>query len=229
MKYLTTGVLSLLVAVCVLAAVAWSQPGGFQGMHGGRGGGPGRGASQGERPGHPPTANLVIEALDSDGDSEISASEMKNATASLAKLDKNGDNKLTTDEIMPSGPPMFGGPGRGEFGGPQRGGSERRGGPNQDGRPAHAGFGGPGGGGPGMHGHGPIEQLMELDTDKDGKVTKAELLAGVQRIFEKGDLDKDGAIDEEEAEKLVQEFAPPHGVPGGHNEAGDADRPQRPE
>ncbi len=40
---------------------------------------------------------------------------------------------------------------------------------------------------------------MELDSDKDGKVTKEELSEGAERIFEKGDLDNDGAIDKEEA------------------------------
>jgi Ca2+-binding EF-hand superfamily protein len=67
---------------------------------------------------HPP----ILEALDTDGDGVISAAELANASASLAKLDKNGDGKLTPDEFMggprgegrgPRGPRGPGGPGRG--------------------------------------------------------------------------------------------------------------------
>jgi len=43
----------------------------------------------------------VLAALDADHDGEISASEIQNATAALKKLDKNGDGKLTQDEILP--------------------------------------------------------------------------------------------------------------------------------
>ena len=64
---------------------------------------------------HPP----ILEALDTDGDGVISAAELANASASLAKLDKNGDGKLTPDEFM--GRPR--GEGRGPRGprGPGRG------------------------------------------------------------------------------------------------------------
>jgi len=43
----------------------------------------------------------VLRALDADEDGEISADEIKNATAALGKLDKNGDGKLTRDEVLP--------------------------------------------------------------------------------------------------------------------------------
>jgi hypothetical protein len=61
---------------------------------------------------HPP----IFAALDTDGDGVISAAELANAAASLAKLDKNGDGKLTPDEFMGPrgegrGPRGHGGPG----------------------------------------------------------------------------------------------------------------------
>jgi len=43
----------------------------------------------------------VLATLDADHDCEISASEIQNATAALKKLDKNGDGKLTQNEILP--------------------------------------------------------------------------------------------------------------------------------
>lgn len=65
----------------------------------------------------------MLAALDTDKDGTISAAELANAPASLAKLDKNGDGQLTPDEFMggprggegrgPRGPKGPGGPGRG--------------------------------------------------------------------------------------------------------------------
>jgi Ca2+-binding EF-hand superfamily protein len=49
--------------------------------------------------------NPVVGALDTDGDGEVSASELEQSTASLKKLDKNSDGKLTEDELRP----QFGG------------------------------------------------------------------------------------------------------------------------
>lgn len=46
----------------------------------------------------------LIAALDTDGDGEISASEIKKAPQSLKSLDKNNDGKLTRDEMRPSRP-----------------------------------------------------------------------------------------------------------------------------
>ena len=56
----------------------------------------------------------VIAALDTDGDGELSAKEIENATVALKKLDKNSDGKLTTEELRPAG--ALGGRG-GAFGG----------------------------------------------------------------------------------------------------------------
>lgn len=64
-------------------------------------GGPGGG---GRRPVPP-----IIAALDANSDGVIDANEIANASAALKKLDKNGDGKLTQDELRPA--PPEGGPG----------------------------------------------------------------------------------------------------------------------
>ncbi len=46
--------------------------------------------------------NPIIAALDANHDGEIDASEINNAPAALRKLDKNGDGKLTRDELRPA-------------------------------------------------------------------------------------------------------------------------------
>jgi len=46
--------------------------------------------------------NPVIAALDANHDGEIDANEISNAPAALRKLDKNGDGKLTRDELRPA-------------------------------------------------------------------------------------------------------------------------------
>lgn len=51
----------------------------------------------------PPAPPLVM-ALDADKDGEISAEEIQNAAAALKTLDKNGDDKLSGDEIHPPRP-----------------------------------------------------------------------------------------------------------------------------
>lgn len=84
--------------------------GGFPGGPGGRPGGAGRE--------FPPRGPLA-EALDANRDGVISAVELKNASRALAKLDRNGDGKITREEYMPAqrggqgGRPGFGGPGQG--------------------------------------------------------------------------------------------------------------------
>jgi len=56
-------------------------------------------APEGKRP-RPP----LISALDANGDKVIDAQEIANAPAALKTLDKNGDGKLTHDELRPERP-----------------------------------------------------------------------------------------------------------------------------
>jgi hypothetical protein len=59
----------------------------------------------------------IVAALDTNGDGIIDANEIANASASLLKLDKNGDGKLTPDEYrLP--PPGLDGPPPDDAGGP---------------------------------------------------------------------------------------------------------------
>jgi len=46
-----------------------------------------------------PKGNPIMQVLDADKDGELSASEIENASNSLKALDKNGDNKLSGDEL----------------------------------------------------------------------------------------------------------------------------------
>lgn len=50
--------------------------------------------------------NPVMAALDTDKDGTISATEIAAANVSLKVLDKNGDGKVTTDEMRPAPQPM---------------------------------------------------------------------------------------------------------------------------
>lgn len=52
----------------------------------------------------------IIAALDVNHDGVIDESEIANASAALKTLDKNGDGKLTMDELMGPRPPRGAGP-----------------------------------------------------------------------------------------------------------------------
>ena len=58
---------------------------------------PGGGGGRGNRPVPP-----LMAALDANKDGEIDATEMTNAAAALKTLDKNGDGKLSGEEIRPA-------------------------------------------------------------------------------------------------------------------------------
>ena len=104
------------------------QQGGPQGQQGGRGqGGPGMGGQQGGQ--QPPW----IAVFDTDKDGVFSDAEIKNATNSLLKLDRNNDGEIGGDELR------IGGPGGPASMGQQRGaggGQTARGGGGQSARGA---------------------------------------------------------------------------------------------
>jgi Ca2+-binding EF-hand superfamily protein len=97
---------------------AESQAANAGGMRQGRSEGrPGEGRREEGRPGGPGgmlRSTPAFIALDADGDGEVSAAELNNATAALKQLDKNGDGNLSEDEVRPN------------FGGGRREGGERR-------------------------------------------------------------------------------------------------------
>ena len=66
----------------------------------GPGGAPGGAGPDGQRRPPPP----IIAALDANHDGVIDEQEIANASAALLTLDKNGDGKLTIDELRPPPP-----------------------------------------------------------------------------------------------------------------------------
>ena len=116
----------------------------------------------------------LMVALDTDGNGEISAEEIANATASLKKLDKNKDGKLTVDELRPQGGPGQGRPGSG---GPEAG---QRG-------PAQL-----------------LRMFDNFDKNGDGKLSGDEIPPPMVGRVERLDTNGDGAIDKEEVAKLQQ-------------------------
>jgi Ca2+-binding EF-hand superfamily protein len=92
---------------------------------------------QGQGRGLPPLP--VLQALDANHDGEISSDEIANAVKALKSLDKDGNGKLTMDELMPARGGRPGGqPGQGGRPGGQPGQGGR---PDGNGRPPAAGQG----------------------------------------------------------------------------------------
>ena len=165
----------------------------------------------------------IMMALDTDQDGEISSKEIDLAVVSLKKLDKNGDGKITLEEMMPSmeGPGGFGGPG----GGP-------------------GGFGGPGFGGPGVDPQTMVARLMEGDKDNDGYLSESELPERMRPMMTRADTDGDKKISRDELTAVAQRMSqgPRGGDTGRGGEEregagrgeqrppreGDGDRPTRP-
>ncbi|MFV0444579.1 MAG: EF-hand domain-containing protein [Planctomycetaceae bacterium] len=200
--------------LCVIAGVvvfscatAFAQPGegrppegrppeggrGFEGGRGGRGGFP----------------NPIFDAIDTNKDGTISAQELDGAAAALKTLDKDGDGKITREEVRP----QFGVFGRGEGGG-----SGREGG----GPPTPESF---------------VNGMMERDANKDGKLSAEELGERGARMLAANDTNGDKQLDREElmkaAASMMERFrggrsggGRPDGEGGNRPEGG---RPQRPQ
>lgn len=164
----------------------------------------------------------LMQALDADQDGSLSPAEIENAAKALAKLDKNGDGTLSTDELRPAGLPER--PGR-EPGEPGR--------PGQGGAPA-------GGAASGEM----LTRMFETrDANKDGKLTGEEIPERMRQNLERVDSNKDGGIDKAELQqamsRLQQGGGRPGGQPGGRPEGqrrrpggdggGEGVRPGRPD
>ena len=85
---------------------------------------PGPGGPRGPGgPGRRPMIPAVVRALDANHDGVVDADEIANASAALKTLDKDGDGKLTMQELMGPPPPGMGRPPRnGQGPGPGNGG-----------------------------------------------------------------------------------------------------------
>lgn len=136
---------------------------------------PARRPSGEQREGTAMRGNPLFTALDRNTDGTLDAQEIAAAAAALGKLDKNGDGKLTPEELRPA----------------------MRGAAN----PAAANT------------SALTTRLMQLDKNADGKLTKDELPERMQAMLEKGDLDKDGALNKDELTRLAAAQAPTAAAP----------------
>lgn len=141
------------------------------------GGGRGEGGAGGGRGGFGNFPNPIFDAIDKDGDGVISAQELEGAVAALKALDKDGDGKITREEVRP------------QFG-------------NRGGQPGGGGQAGGGGGQPGggfqLTEESYIARYMNLDTNKDGKLSAEELGERGARLLETADTNGDKFIDADE-------------------------------
>lgn len=168
--------LAIPLILITAAAPVWCQPpGGF-----GRGG---------------MMRSPAFVALDTDKDGVISPAEVASASTSLKALDKNGDGKLTADEVRP------------EMGGRGRGG--RGGEPGETQAPTADEM---------------VKTLMAFDKNGDGQLTSDELPERMRGLFERADSDKNGILTADEIRQSAQATAPPGargrgegGRPGGRD------------
>ena len=181
-------------------------------------GGPGGPGAEGHRPPPPP----LIAALDANRDGMIDATEIANASAALKTLDKNGDGKLTRDELHPPRPDGAEGPPHRRGPRPPEGGAQQ---------PPPSGQEPPGGpGGPGPEGHRPPLPpiIAALDANHDGVIDEAEL-ANASAALKTLDKNGDGKLTMDELRPPRPEGAegPPHHR-GPRPPEGDAQQPPPP-
>ena len=166
---------------------------------------PMEGGPDGPRPGGPRPVPPLVAALDANHDGVIDADEIANAAAALKKLDKNGDGKLTPDELRPARPE----------------GAERPNGPRNDSRDRQ--FGGPGQEGrrpDGMNADGPRPKpplVAALDANGDGEIDATEI-SNAPAALKSLDKNSDGKL-------TLDELRPPRpeggmGGPGMENRQG---------
>jgi Ca2+-binding EF-hand superfamily protein len=149
--------------------------------------------------------NVGFMTLDSNGDGVVDAAEIAAAPASLAKLDKDGDGQITSDEVRMAMPQ---GQGRGGPGGPGRGGPGR-GGEKSEAETQAAMV------------EETVKNLMAFDANGDGKLSRSELPERFQGLFDRGDANKDGFLTPDEIRKMAAaQAAPPDGRGGERGERG---------
>ena len=65
--------------------------------------------------------------------------------------------------------------------------------------------------------HGKCSMMSNLDTDKDGKISKREFIKHHKAKFDKKDLNNDGFIDKEEMRAMMKKHKHGHGHDHGHD------------
>lgn len=181
---------------------------------------------RGGRPdGFRPPPNPLLEALDRDGNRELSADEIAGAAAALKSLDLDDDGVLSREELRPRPGRADGGFERGRRASPPDGERDfgRRGPPDEEGRRGRRGP--PDEDGPRRRptppdGPGPpeggrfdaakyVERLMRFDDNEDGKVSRDELPDRLRKMIEKGDQDDDDALSEAELQAIAADAGSP--------------------
>jgi hypothetical protein len=194
--------MALRATLCAASVALAQGPGNDSGNGPGGPGGPGGG------PPPPPLLPPVIQALDTNHDGVIDASEIQNAPQSLRTLEKSGSDQLTIPELL--GPPPWlrhhgqgqGGQGGDQQGGPPQGpppgGGDQGGGPPPD---LSGTMGGTNGDNPdaspspspsgqnGHHHHRLPPVIQALDTNHDGIIDSSEIDNAAQSLKT---LEKDG-------------------------------------
>ena len=160
-------------------------------------------------------------AADTNHDGKISRAEFTaQAAAHFAKLDANGDGQISPDEMKAVMERMHEG----------MGGRNGPGGPGEAMMPPPPGGpmgeammppprGGPMGGAMNMGGHPGRGMLERLDTNHDGRISRDEMRADMDRHFDKLDTNHDGFIDKAEMDAAHDHMKQhmgkhPHGMPG---------------
>jgi hypothetical protein len=167
----------------------------------------------------PERRDSLRDALDTNGDHELDADEIKNASTSLAKADKNGDGKIGHEEFRPPLPPIPRGPGG--FRGPPPGYGEAR--PARGDRPGREGaYRGEGRGAGGPSPERFVERAMTFDADGDGKLDKSELEKFAGEIADR----MRNAMEER---IRMRDGDGPRRRPEGDSDGDRPERPRRPE
>ena len=149
----------------------------------------------------------MAKALDADGDGELSAMEIENATKALLTLDANGDGKLSIDELRPNPADMRPGP------------------------LAAAGRGGEGGAGRGMSPEMLGRMFEQRDTDGDGVLAGDEIPERLQGMLGRIDKNKDSKISKDELAQIqpgMMERLREKPATGGRRGGGEGDGPVNP-
>lgn len=131
----------------------------------------------------------VVQILDANRDFAISSAEIENAAKAIGRLDRNNDQFVTPDEIIPpewkyAAPNVFGPPVGVAPGTATNDDNEDSRGRRRTGRNIMA------------------ERLLSFDQDKDGRVTKEEVSPRMHRLFDNADGNNDGVLDAQELENI---------------------------